>query len=101
VCAATGGICLMYITMMVLSLFGIPMLGLRTGLVGIGISVVVVVVAALNLVLDFDYIENAANSGSPKYCEWYGAYGLMVTLVWLYIEILRLLTLLASRSQDE
>jgi uncharacterized YccA/Bax inhibitor family protein len=67
-------------------------------LIGIGFSLFVVVVAALNLVLDFDFIENGAARGAPKYMEWYGAFGLMVTLIWLYIEILRLLTKLRSRD---
>jgi len=66
-------------------------------LIGIGFSLFVVVVAALNLVLDFDFIETGAARGAPKYMEWYGAFGLMVTLVWLYIEILRLLSKLRSR----
>ncbi|MOA11396.1 Bax inhibitor 1 like protein [compost metagenome] len=65
---------------------------------GIGISVVIVIIAALNLVLDFDFIENGAEQGAPKYMEWYGAFGLMVTLVWLYIEMLRLLAKLRSRD---
>ena len=60
-------------------------------------SLVVVVIAALNLVMDFDFIENGADMGAPKYMEWYGAFGLMVTLIWLYIEILRLLAKLQSR----
>ena len=67
------------------------------GWLGIGISMVVVVVAALNLVLDFDFIEEGAKHGAPKYMEWYGAFGLLVTLVWLYLEILRLLSKLNSR----
>ncbi|MNI99304.1 Bax inhibitor 1 like protein [compost metagenome] len=67
-------------------------------LIGIGISVVIVIVAALNLVLDFDFIEHGAEQGAPKYMEWYGAFGLMVTLVWLYIEIIRLLSKLRSRN---
>jgi uncharacterized YccA/Bax inhibitor family protein len=58
---------------------------------GIGISLVIVVIAALNLIIDFDMIETAARMGAPKYMEWYGAFGLMVTLIWLYMEILRLL----------
>ena len=61
----------------------------------------VVIVAALNLVLDFDFIEEAANRGAPKYCEWYGAFGLMTTLVWLYIEILRLLAMIAGRANND
>ena len=66
-------------------------------IMGIGFSLVVVVIAALNLVLDFDFIEQGAQQGAPKYMEWYGAFGIMVTLVWLYIEILRLLAKLQSR----
>ena len=68
------------------------------GPIGIGFSLVVVVIAALNLVLDFDFIEQAAERGAPKYLEWYGAFALMVTLVWLYMEILRLLSKLRSRD---
>jgi molybdopterin synthase catalytic subunit len=67
-------------------------------LVAIGFSLIVVVIAALNLVLDFDFIEQAAERGAPKYLEWYGAFALMVTLVWLYMEILRLLSKLRSRN---
>lgn len=63
-----------------------------SGVMGIGFSLFVVVIASLNLVLDFDFIENAVEAGAPKYLEWYGAFGLMVTLVWLYIEMLRLLS---------
>lgn len=98
--AATGGICLMYLAMMVLSLFHFNVSFFSMGGWGIAISAVIVVVAALNLVLDFDFIENAANRGAPKYCEWYGAYGLMVTLVWLYVEILRLLAIIANSQRD-
>jgi uncharacterized YccA/Bax inhibitor family protein len=68
-----------------------------SGTFGIIFSLVVVVIAALNLVLDFDFIENGAESGAPKYMEWVGALGLMVTLIWLYIEILRLLAKLQDR----
>ena len=68
------------------------------GLLGIGISLVVVAIAALNLVLDFDFIEQAAEQGAPKYLEAYGAFSLLVTLIWLYLEILRLLTKLYSRN---
>jgi uncharacterized YccA/Bax inhibitor family protein len=64
----------------------------------IGISLFVVVIAALNLVLDFDFIERGAKNGAPKYMEWYGAFGLVVTLVWLYLEILRLLAKLRGRN---
>ncbi|HUH56263.1 MAG TPA: Bax inhibitor-1/YccA family protein, partial [Rhodanobacter sp.] len=65
---------------------------------GIGFSIVVVIIAALNLVLDFDLIETGARSGAPKYMEWYGAFALVVTLVWLYLELLRLLSKLQSRN---
>ncbi len=68
------------------------------GPIGIGFSLFVVVIASLILVMDFDYIEGAAESGVPKYMEWYGAFGLLVTLVWLYLEILRLLSKLNSRN---
>ena len=98
VAAATGGIFLVYLASTVLGMFGIqiPMIH-ESGLVGIGFSLVVVVVAALNLVLDFDFIETGVEKGAPKYMEWYGAFGLIVTLVWLYIEFLRLLSKLQSR----
>jgi uncharacterized YccA/Bax inhibitor family protein len=77
--------------------FTLPGLGFQGGLLSIGISVLIVIVAALNLVLDFDYI--AGNAGSaPKYMEWYGAFSLLVTLVWLYLEILRLLAKMRSRD---
>lgn len=97
--AATGGVALVYLLSIVLRLFGIqiPYLHDSTPL-GIGISVVIVIIAALNLVLDFDFIENGAAQGAPKYMEWYGAFGLMVTLVWLYLEMLRLLSKIASRD---
>jgi uncharacterized YccA/Bax inhibitor family protein len=65
---------------------------------GIGFSLVVVAIAALNLILDFDMMEKASEAGAPKYMEWYGAFGLMVTIVWLYLEILRLLSKLSSRK---
>jgi uncharacterized YccA/Bax inhibitor family protein len=96
--AATGAIALVYLLSFVLQLIGLPVGFMHSsGWLGIGISLVVVVVAALNLVLDFDFIEQGANQGAPKYMEWYGAFGLMVTLVWLYLEILRLLSKLNSR----
>jgi uncharacterized YccA/Bax inhibitor family protein len=83
---------------MLLGLFGvrIPMI-YGSGPIGIGFSAVVVVIAALNLVLDFDFIEQGAERGAPKYMEWYAAFGLIVTLVWLYLEILRLLSKLNRR----
>ncbi|MHC9538471.1 MAG: Bax inhibitor-1/YccA family protein [Vulcanimicrobiota bacterium] len=97
--AATGGICLIYVLTLVLGFFNIQIPYIhQSGPIGILFSLFVVVIAALNLVLDFDFIEQGAASGAPKYMEWYGAFGLMVTLVWLYIEILRLLTKLRSRD---
>ena len=70
----------------------------NSSLFSIGFSVFVVIIASLNLVLDFDFIEEGAESGAPKYMEWYGAFGLIITLVWLYLEILRLLAKLQSRN---
>ena len=98
VTAATGGIFLVYLVTSLLGLFGVGQLGFihDSGLIGIGFSLFVVVIAALNLVLDFDFIENGAARGAPKFMEWYAAFGLMVTLIWLYIEILRLLAKLAA-----
>ena len=98
VAAATGGIFLMYLLSFVVGLFGInvPLIH-SSGTFGILFSLFVVVIAALNLVLDFDFIEEGAERGAPKYMEWYGAFGLLVTLVWLYLEILRLLAKLQSR----
>ena len=99
VVAATGGIALVYLVNIVMGFFGhaIPMIN-GGGAIGIGFSAVVVVVAALNLVLDFDFIEQGVAQGAPKYMEWYAAFGLLVTLVWLYLEILRLLSKLQSRN---
>jgi len=99
IAAATGGIFVVYLVTMVLGFFGVNVPYIHgSGLIGIGFSVFVVVIASLNLVLDFDFIEKGSQSGAPAYMEWYGAFGLMVTLVWLYIEILRLLTKLRSRD---
>jgi len=99
VVAATGGIALFYIISLGLSFFGIQIPYLfGNGLIGIGFSVLVVGLAALNLVLDFDFIEKGVRANVPKYMEWYGAFALMVTLVWLYIEVLRLLSKLRSRD---
>lgn len=67
-------------------------------LLGIGFSIFVVALAALNLLLDFDFIEKGSEAGLPKYMEWFAATGLLVTLVWLYLEILRLLSKLNSRK---
>jgi uncharacterized YccA/Bax inhibitor family protein len=91
---ATGGIMLLYLVNLVMSLgFHRPMEFLYAATpLGIGISLVITIVAALNLILDFDLIERGAAMGAPKYMEWYGAFALMVTLIWLYLEILRLLS---------
>lgn len=99
VVAATGGLVVVYLLSFALSFFGVqlPMIH-SAGPMGIGFSLFVVVIAALNLVLDFDFIENGVERGAPKYMEWYGAFGLLVTLVWLYIEFLRLLMKLNSRK---
>ena len=100
VVAATGAICLVYFVSIVLSMFGVAVPFLRSfSWQGIGISLVIVGVAAFNLLLDFDFIEKGAQSQAPKYMEWYGAFGLMVTLVWLYLEILRLLQQINGRQR--
>ena len=98
---ATSALCLFYLVAMVLRMFGVgvPLL-FSASIYGIGFSLFVVGLAAFNLLLDFDFIEKAADSGAPKYMEWYGAFGLMVTLIWLYLEILRLLMKLASQRDD-
>ncbi|MFZ0303589.1 MAG: Bax inhibitor-1/YccA family protein [Terracidiphilus sp.] len=98
--AATGGICIFYFASMLLGFFHINFFGSvwGSGVVGIGFSLFVVAIAALNLVLDFDFIEQGVTAGAPKYMEWYGGFGIMVTLVWLYIEILRLLSKVRSRN---
>jgi len=96
--AATGGIALVYFASIILSFFGINLSLIHgNGIMGIGFSLIVVGVAALNLVLDFDLIEQGARANAPKYFEWYTSFGLVVTLVWLYIEILRLLSKLQRR----
>jgi uncharacterized YccA/Bax inhibitor family protein len=99
VVAATGGIAMLYLVSIVMGFFGasIPFIH-SNGMWGILFSLFVVVIAALNLVLDFDFIEKGSEMGAPKYMEWYAAFGLLVTLVWLYLEILRLLTKLQSRD---
>ena len=100
VMAATGGIALIYFISFIAGLFGANLNFLYgSGTLGIGFSLVVVGIAALNLILDFDFIQRGASAGAPKFMEWYGAFGLMVTLVWLYIEILRLLSKLASNQR--
>lgn len=96
--AATGAIALFYLVQMFAGFFGFQFTTVNgSGPIGIGFSVVVVIVASLNLVLDFDFIERGARAGAPKYMEWYGAFGLLVTLIWLYFEILRLLAKLRDR----
>ena len=96
--AATGGIAFVYLISWILSWFSVsvPLIHSNSNM-GIIFSIGVVIIAALNLVLDFDFIEEGAEKGAPKYMEWYGAFGLMVTLIWLYLEILRLLAKLSSR----
>ena len=92
VVSATGAVMLLYAVNMVMGMFGKPIGFIHEGgTFGILFSVVVVGIAAMNLVLDFDFIETGVEAGSPKYMEWYGAFGLVVTLIWLYLEILRLL----------
>ncbi len=96
---ATAGIFVFYLIAIVLRLFGVQMPYLHdSSMIGIGISLFIVAIAALNLILDFDRIEQGAAQGAPKYFEWYSAFGLLVTIVWLYLEILRLLSKLASRD---
>ncbi len=94
---ATGGIMLYYFVVIIASFFGADFSVFAMGGFGIVIQIVIVAIAALNLILDFNFIEEGASRGLPKKMEWYGAFGLMVTLIWLYIEILRLLALLNRR----
>ena len=100
VVAATGGIFLFYMAQMLLGFFHISFFSSVYGssIVGIGFSLFVVAIAALNLVLDFDFVEQGVAYGAPRYMEWYAAFGIMVTLVWLYLEILRLLAKMRSRN---
>jgi len=96
---ATLGIGIFYLITMVLRLFGVNVSFMYdSSLLSIGISLFVVAIAALNLIMDFDMIEQGAERGAPKFMEWYGAFGLMVTIVWLYIEMLKLLSKLSSRD---
>ena len=100
VLAATGGIALVYLANFIMGFFGssIGVLNpMNSSLLSIGFSLFVVVIAALNLVLDFDFIEKGVENGAPKYMEWFGAFGMLVTLIWLYLEILRLLAKLNNR----
>jgi uncharacterized YccA/Bax inhibitor family protein len=97
--AATGGIMVFYLLEMVLGFFNVRFVAINSGSpIGIVFSLVIVAIAALNLVLDFDFIERGVAYGAPKYMEWYGAFGIMVTLIWLYLEILRLLAKTRSRN---
>ena len=99
VAAATGGIAILYLINIVMGFFGSSMGFIHESSgIGIAFSLFVVVVAALNLVMDFDFIEQGVEHGAPKYMEWYAAFGLLVTLVWLYLEMLRLLSKLQSRD---
>jgi uncharacterized YccA/Bax inhibitor family protein len=99
--AATGGIALLYLVSMVLGFFGVRVPYIHdSSPIGIAFSVFVVIIAALNLVLDFDFIERGAEAGAPKYMEWVGAFGLLVTLVWLYLEILHLLAKIQGGGRD-
>ncbi len=96
---ATGAIFFAYLVSWIMSMFGLSVGFMHsTGPLGILINLVIIVVAALNLIMDFDFIERGSAAGAPKYMEWYGAFGLMVTLIWLYIEFLRLLTRFAGRN---
>ena len=96
--SATMGIALFYLISMVLRWVGVNMPFMYdSSALGIGISLFVVAIAALNLILDFDMIEKGAETGAPKFMEWYGAFGLLVTMVWLYLEILKLLMRFAGR----
>jgi uncharacterized YccA/Bax inhibitor family protein len=96
---STLGIGIFYLLTLVLNLFGVNVSFMYdSSLLSIGISLFIVAIAALNLILDFDMIEQGAERGAPKFMEWYGAFGLMVTLVWLYLEILRLLSKMSSNK---
>jgi uncharacterized YccA/Bax inhibitor family protein len=101
VVAATGAVCLVYLADLVVSFFGTrrPFIH-ESGMAGIGFSLLVVVIAALNLILDFDFIEQGVRLRAPKYMEWYGGFSLLVTLVWMYLEILRLLAKSKGSSRD-
>ena len=95
--ASTLGIGIFYLITIVLNMFGVNVSFMHdSSPLSIGISLFVVAIAALNLIMDFDMIEQGAERGAPKFMEWYGAFGLLVTIVWLYIEILKLLSKLAN-----
>lgn len=97
--AATAGIAIFYVITLVLRMFGINIPFMYdSSLLGIGISLFIVAIAALNLIIDFDMIEKGADMGAPKFMEWYSAFGLLVTMIWLYVEILKLLSRFAGRK---
>ena len=96
--ASVEGVGLLYVVSFIMSMFGTGIGFIHdNGIFGIGFSLFVVAIAALNLVLDFDFIEEGSEKNAPKYMEWFGAFALMVTLIWLYLEMLRLLAKLRSR----
>jgi len=99
VIVATAGVAITYMASFVLSMFGIHVMGALhgSGMIGIGFSLFVIVLASLNLVLDFQFVERGVQAGAPKYMEWYAGFGLLVTLIWLYIEVLRLLSKINRR----
>jgi len=98
---AMGGLMIFYLLQFVLGFFGVQFSAVNgSGIIGIGFSVFVVAIAALNLIMDFDVIEQGAKTGAPKWMEWYGAFALLVTLVWLYVEVLRLLAKLRDRERS-
>jgi uncharacterized YccA/Bax inhibitor family protein len=100
--AATAGIGVVYLISVLMSAFGgrgLPIMDpTNTSMISIGFSLFVVGIASLNLVMDFDFIEQGVENGAPKYMEWYGAFGLLMTLIWLYLEILKLLAKTSSRK---
>ena len=100
--AATAGILVVYLISVLMSAFGgrgLPIMDpTNTSMISIGFSLFVVGIASLNLVMDFDFIEQGVENGAPKYMEWYGAFGLLMTLIWLYLEILKLLAKTSSRK---
>ncbi|MDC0463064.1 Bax inhibitor-1/YccA family protein [Flavobacteriaceae bacterium] len=100
--AATMGLLIVYLISYFMSVFGgtgLPIMNpANASVLSIGFSIFVIVIASLNLVMDFDFIEKGVENGAPKYMEWYSAFGLLVTLIWLYVEILRLLAKLSSRD---
>lgn len=95
---ATAAVGLFYLVQMILNMFGVILPTQENGMIGIGFSLVVVGIAALNLILDFKMVEDGVAQGAPKYYEWYASFGLMVTLIWLYIEIINLLMKLQRRD---